>query len=107
MAMRPFPGVALYRIDHEEAHGFQNTAQTDTNNAGVFPRTRRGEIGYHHLVAGSYLLRLAQGAAWREDHKRDLNRSKVNHIVALAMGSKPNINFSGYWHDWLMIFSSK
>jgi hypothetical protein len=29
---------------------------------------RRGEIGHHHHVAGPYLIRFAQEAAWREPH---------------------------------------
>ena len=73
-------------------------AQTHTNNAeGFFSRMRRGEIGHHHHVAGPYLLRFAQEAAWREDHKREANGSQVDRIVALAMGNKPSVDFCGYW----------
>ena len=61
-------------------------SQTHTNNAeGFFSRMRRGEIGHHHHVAGPYLLRFAQEAAWREDHKREANGSQVDRIVALSM----------------------
>jgi hypothetical protein len=34
-------------------------------SAGV----RRAEAGHHHHVAGPYLLRYAQEASWREDHR--------------------------------------
>ena len=31
---------------------------------------RRAEPGHHHHIAGPYLLRYAQEASWREDHRR-------------------------------------
>jgi hypothetical protein len=88
----------LHRINHEESYSLQDALQTHTNNAeGFFSRMRRGEIGHHHHVAGPYLLRFAQEAAWREDHKREANGSQVDRIVALAMANKPSVDFCGYW----------
>lgn len=88
----------LHRINHQEAYSLQDEAQTHTNNAeGFFSRMRRGEIGHHHHVAGPYLLRFAQEAAWREDHKREANGVQVDRIVALAMANKPSVDFCGYW----------
>jgi transposase-like protein len=88
----------LHRINHEDAYSLQDEAQTHTNNAeGFFSRMRRGEIGHHHHVAGPYLLRFAQEAAWREDHKRQDNGSHVDRIVALALANKPSVDFCGYW----------
>src|SRR3984957_10258714 len=88
----------LHRIDHGEAYSLLDEAQTHTNNAeGFFSRMRRGEIGHHHHVAGPYLLRFAQEAAWREDHKREANGAQVDRIVALAMANKPSVDFCGYW----------
>jgi transposase-like protein len=88
----------LHRIDHGAAYSLLDEAQTHTNNAeGFFSRMRRAEIGHHHHVAGPYLLRFAQEAAWREDHKREANGSQVDRIVALAMGNKPSVDFCGYW----------
>jgi hypothetical protein len=88
----------LHRINHEEAYSLRDEAQTHTNNAeGFFSRMRRGEIGHHHHVAGPYIVRFAQEAAWREDHKRDPNGSQVDRIIALAMLNKPSIDFCGYW----------
>jgi hypothetical protein len=57
---------------------------------------RWGKIGHHHHVAGPYLLRRAQEAAWREDHKREANGTHVDRIVALAMANKPSVDFCGY-----------
>jgi hypothetical protein len=88
----------LHRINHQEAYSLLDEAQTHTNNAeGFFSRTRRAEIGHHHHLAGPYLLRFAQEAAWREDHKREANGSQVDRIVALAMANKPSVDFCGYW----------
>jgi ISXO2-like transposase domain len=50
-----------------------------------FSRLRRAEIGIHHHIAGSYLLRYAQESSWREDNRRVSNRDQVNRIEALAM----------------------
>lgn len=58
---------------------------------------RRGEIGHHHHVAGPYLIRFAEEAAWRETYKRAANGSQVDRIVALAMRHKPSPDFCGYW----------
>jgi transposase-like protein len=88
----------LHRIDHGEAYSLKDEVETHTNNAeGFFSRMRRGEIGHHHHVAGPYLLRFAQEAAWREDHKREANGTQVDRIVALAMANKPSVDFCGYW----------
>ena len=54
---------------------------------------RRVEIGHHHHLDGPYLIRFAQEAAWREDHRRDPNGSQVDRVVALAMRNKPSVDF--------------
>lgn len=92
---------ALERINHEEAYSIPEQ-QIYTNNAeSFFSRMRRAEIGHHHHVAGPYLIRFAQEAAWREDHRRDPNGSQVDRIVALAMKHKPSVDFAGYWQRHL------
>jgi len=54
----------MKRINHLEAYSADGAC---TNWAELFfSRMRRAEIGHHHHVAGAYLLRYAQGAAWRE-----------------------------------------
>src|SRR5580704_17259928 len=87
----------LHRINHQEAYSMRDEAQTHTNNAeGFFSRMRRAEIGHHHHLAGPYLIRFAQEAAWREDHKRVSNGDQVDRIVALAMNSNKSAEFCGY-----------
>jgi hypothetical protein len=86
----------LHRINHQEAYSLPG--EVYTNNAeSYFSRLRRAEIGHHHHVAGPYLLRFAQEAAWREDHRREPNGAQVDRIVALAMRNKPSVDFCGYW----------
>src|SRR3989440_1749484 len=88
----------LHRINHQEAYSLGGECDINTNAAeGFFSRMRRGEIGHHHHVAGPYLIRFAQEAAWREDHRRDPNGSQVDRIVSLAMTHKPSVDFCGYW----------
>jgi hypothetical protein len=62
-----------------------------------FSRMRRAEIGHHHHLAGPYLIRFAQEASWREDHRKDPNGVQVDRVVALAMRNKPSVDFCGYW----------
>jgi transposase-like protein len=85
----------MRRINHEEAYSLNGAC---TNMAeGFFSRLRRAEVGHHHHVAGAYLLRYAQEAAWREDNRRVSNGEQVSRVAALAMVRKPSVDFSGYW----------
>jgi transposase-like protein len=86
----------LHRINHQEAYSLPG--EVYTNNAeSFFSRMRRGEIGHHHHIAGPYLIRFAQEAAWREDHRKEPNGFQIDRIVALAMHNKPSVDFCGYW----------
>ena len=76
----------MKRINHQEAYSLNGAC---TNWAEeFFSRMRRAEIGHHHHIAGAYLLRYAQEAAWREDNRRLSNGDQVSRI-ALCHGSKP------------------
>ena len=73
----------IKRTNHQEAYSLDGAC---TNMAEeYFSRLRRAEIGIHHHIAGSYLLRYAQESSWREDNRRVSNRDQVNRIEALAM----------------------
>ena len=66
--------------------------------ASIFAQMmRRAEIGHHHHIAGSYLLRYAQEAAWREDNRRVSNGEQVKRLADYAIMRKPSVDFSGYW----------
>jgi len=85
----------MRRINHEEAYSFDGAC---TNMAEeYFSRLRRAEIGHHHHVAGVYLLRYAQEASWREDHRRLSNGEQVYRVAGLGLRRKPSVDFSGYW----------
>jgi transposase-like protein len=85
----------MKRINHEEPYSLDGAC---TNWAEeFFSRMRRAEIGHHHHVAGPYLLRFAQEAAWREDNRRLSNGEQVNRLGALALKRGPSVDFSGYW----------
>jgi hypothetical protein len=85
----------MKRINHQEAYS-QNGACTNQAES-YFSRLRRGEMGHHHHIAGPYLLRFAQEAAWREDNRRMANGDQVQRVAKLALGRKPLVNFCGYW----------
>jgi hypothetical protein len=85
----------MRRINHQEAYSLDGAC---TNWAEeYFSRLRRAEIGHHHHIAGNYLLRYAQEAAWREDNRRVANGQQVERIVSLASKAKPSVDFSGCW----------
>jgi transposase-like protein len=85
----------MKRIDHQVAYSLDGAC---TNWAeSYFARLRRGEMGHHHHIAGAYLLRYAQEAAWREDNRRNPNGEQVKRIVDLALGRKKSVDFTGYW----------
>jgi len=85
----------MHRINHSEAYSLDGACSNWAES--FFSRMRRGEIGHHHHIAGPYLVRFAQEAAFREDHRRDPNGSQVDRIAALAMANKPSVDFCGYW----------
>ena len=88
-------GFEMKRINHQEAYSFGGAC---TNWAEeYFSRLRRAEAGHHHHIAGVYLLRYAQEASWREDHRRQSNGDQVYGIAGLAMGKKTSPDFVGYW----------
>jgi transposase-like protein len=69
-----------------------------TNGAEeFFSRMRRAEIGHHHHIAGTYLIRYAQESAWREDHRRMDNGRQVKAVAGLAMAAPTSVDWSGYW----------
>jgi hypothetical protein len=88
-------GFAMQRINHQEGYSIDGAC---TNGAeSYFSRLRRGELGHHHHIAGPYLVRYAQEAAWREDLRRVSNGEQIYGVVGLAMRCRPSVDFCGYW----------
>ena len=85
----------MMRINHQEAYSMDGAC---TNWAEeYFSRLRRAENGHHHHIAGAYLLRYAQEASWREDHRRMSNGEQVHSVAGLALHKKTSPDFVGYW----------
>jgi len=95
-AWNPLPAkFAMQRVNHQDGYSIDGAC---TNGAeSYFSRLRRGELGHHHHIAGPYLVRYAQEAAWREDLRRVSNGEQTHGIVGLAMRSSPSVDFCGYW----------
>jgi len=86
---------AMQRVNHQDGYSIDGAC---TNGAeSYFSRLRRGELGHYHHIAGPYLVRYAQEAAWREDLRRVSNGEQTHGIVSLAMRSSPSVDFCGYW----------
>src|SRR3954454_19345680 len=85
----------MERINHQEGYSIDGAC---TNGAeSYFSRLRRGELGHHHHIAGPYLVRYAQEAAWREDLRRVSNGEQVYGVAGVAMRCRPSVDFCGYW----------
>jgi len=85
----------MHRINHQEAYSFDGAC---TNQAeSYFSRLRRGEAGHYHHIAGPYLHRYAQEAAFREDHRRTSNGEQFPRVVSLVTKNGPSVDFCGYW----------
>jgi transposase-like protein len=84
------------RIDHGAAYSLPGGIYSNGAES-FFSRMRRGEIGHHHHVAGPYLVRYSQEAAWREDHRRVDNGSQVRGVMGLAMAAPVSVDWCGYW----------
>jgi hypothetical protein len=88
-------GFAMQRVNHQTGYSIGGAC---TNGAeSYFSRLRRGELGHHHHIAGPYLVRYAQEAAWREDFRRVSNGEQAHGVVGLALHCKPSVDFCGYW----------
>ncbi len=67
---------------------------TNTNYAEeYFSRTRRGEIGHYHHIAGAHLLRYAQQSSRREDHRRMCNGDQTFRIAGHATHKRTSPDF--------------
>jgi hypothetical protein len=86
---------AMRRINHQDGYSIDGACTNGTES--FFSRLRRGELGHHHHIAGPYLVRYAQEAAWREDLRRVSNGEQVHGVVGLAMRCRPSVDFCGYW----------
>ena len=85
----------MRRINHQ--HGYSSGGACTNGAESYFSRLRRAELGHHHHIAGPYLSRYAQEAAWREDLRRVSNGKQVYGVVGLAMRRPPSVEFCGYW----------
>jgi hypothetical protein len=84
------------RIDHSKL--YSDGSGVYSNGAEeFFSRMRRAEIGHHHHIAGTYLVRYAQESAWREDHRRVANGQQVKTVAGLAMMAPTSVDWCGYW----------
>jgi hypothetical protein len=86
---------AMQRIDHQAAYSDRGVYSNGAES--FFSRMRRSEIGHHHHIAGNYLIRYAQEASWREDHRRVDNGRQVQNVMGLAMKAPVSVDWCGYW----------
>ncbi len=86
----PQSGTGALLCQHSERQAGQAVAAFDAQPPAA-------QIGHHHHIAGAYLVRYAQEAAWREDHRQLDNGRQVQGVMGLAMACRPSVDFCGYW----------
>ena len=74
----------MKRIDHQVAYSLDG-ACTNWAESPISPASVAAELGHYHHIAGPYLLRYAQEAAFKEDNRRVSNGAQMNRIVSLAL----------------------
>ncbi len=87
--------IEVKGINHQEAYSLGGACANWAEE--YFSRLRRAEIGHHHHIAGTYLLRYAQESSWREDHRRISNGDQVARLAGLVMSKRISPDFTGYW----------
>ncbi len=85
----------MHRINHQEAYSLDGACSNLAES--FFSRLRRAEAGHNHHIAGVYLGRYAQEAAWREDNRRIANGDQMTAVATLALSRPPSVDFGGYW----------
>jgi len=89
----------MNRINRQEAYSLDGACTIWAEEC--FSRPCRAEAGHHHHIAGGYLLRYAQGSAWREDHRRMSNWDQEGRVAGLAMHKATSPDFVRYWRRHL------
>jgi hypothetical protein len=81
------------RIDHSKlGQASTRTSPKSSSAACGGPRSR-----HHRHIAGTYLVRFAQEAAFREDRCRMNNGRQVKTVAELAMKAATSVDWCGYW----------
>jgi hypothetical protein len=80
----------MRRMNHQDGYSIDGTC---TNGAeSYFSRLRGGDLGHHHHIAGPYLGRYAQEAAWREDLRLVSNGEQAHGVIGRAIAGRPWIS---------------
>ena len=90
------PFSAMKRINHQDGYSIDGACTNGVES--YFPARGAANSDTTTHIAGPYLVRYAQEAAWREDLRRVSNGDQVyGGVVGLAMHGKPSVDFCGYW----------
>ncbi len=83
---------------HQSPRGVQPRRCLHELGGGIFqPATACGSRPLITTLPVAYLLRFAQKAAWREDHRRMSNGEQTYRVAGLAMRKRVSPDFTGYW----------
>jgi len=79
-------------INHQ--HGYSVDRACTNGAESYFSRLRRAELGHHH-IAGPYLFRYAEEAAWREDLRRVGNDEQAHGVAGCehALNQDPSLKW--------------
>ena len=86
---------ATHRINH--SFSFSDDGACTNQAESFFSRLRRAEYGQHHRISGVYLPFYAGEMAWREDMRREDNRTQWTRATGNALSHPKSRNWCGYW----------
>ena len=86
------------RVNHSVEYATGENGVVNTNQMeSFFSRLRRFEVGTHHHVAGTYLLRYANDGAWRENNRHRDHMTQAHMMLQAGLQAPQSRSFSGYW----------
>jgi transposase-like protein len=86
----------MRRVNHSREFKADDGACTNQAES-FFSRLRRSEYGIHHRTSGRYLYQYANEMAWREDHRREPNRTHWHRMTGAALRHPKSKIWRGYW----------
>lgn len=94
-------GVALdtNAVNHSQRY-FDKGICTNQGES-YFSRVDRMEMGTHHHIAGPYLWGYGCDAVWREDHRRETQAEKFDHLLRALLSNTVSRTMKGYWQRHL------
>lgn len=93
------------QVNHSQRY-FDKGVCTNQSES-YFSRVDRMQMGIHHHIAGPYLWGYGCDAVWREDHRRDTQAERFDHLLRALLSNTVSRTMKGYWQRHLVGIESE